>query len=110
MFRVYDKANKGDIDFDDYIAVSRTIGQLFTIIWTVLLTAAFQRLKLFPIWITVLGYTSAVIYALAQLELFATVMPETMVLEWAGFAGSTLWILWLLIIGVFFLRKKTDPF
>lgn len=92
------------------VVLGEHIGQLFTIIWTVMLTAAFQRLKRFPIWITVLGYTSSVIYSLAQLELFATVMPETMVLEWAGFAGSTLWILWLLIIGVFFLRKKTDPF
>lgn len=76
------------------------LGQLFTIIWTIMMTTAFAQLKLFPKWVILLGYGSSIIYLFAQAELFATVIPNVPVIDWAGFLGSTLWILWLLIIGV----------
>jgi hypothetical protein len=49
--------------------------------------------------------TSAV-YFLAQTELLATVMPNFPVVPEAGFIGSTLWLLWLIGLGVTLLRNR----
>lgn len=87
------------------VVLGEHIGQLFTVIWSILMTMAFAKLKLFPKWVTALGYGSSIIYLLAQTELFATVMPDIPVVGFAGFVGSTLWIIWLIIIGLF-IRKK----
>lgn len=89
----------GGVIFGEYL------GQLFTIIWTVMMTTAFARLKLFPKWIIWLGYIASAIYLMAQAELFATVMPDFPVWDSAGFIGSTAWLIWLIIIG-FLIQKK----
>lgn len=81
-------------------------GQLFTIIWTVLLSVAFAKLKLFPKWLSRLGYISSFIYLLAQAELFATVIPGFPIWDMAGFIGSTLWLIWLIITGFKFIKIK----
>ncbi|MEP7318868.1 MAG: DUF4386 domain-containing protein [Panacibacter sp.] len=88
------------------VILGEHLGQLFTIIWTVLISISFARLKLFAKWVNVLGFVSAFIYLLAQAELFATVMPGFPVWDMAGFIGSTLWLVWLLIVGVKFLKIK----
>ncbi len=82
------------------VVLGEHIGQLFTIAWTIIMTSAFAQLKLFPKWTIWLGYISSIIYLLAQTELFATVMPGIPVIGLAGFIGSTLWIVWLIVIGV----------
>jgi hypothetical protein len=87
------------------VVLGEHIGQLFTIAWTIMMTSAFAQLKLFPKWTIWLGYLSSFIYLLAQAELFATVIPNFPVLDLAGFIGSTLWIIWLFIIGII-IRKK----
>lgn len=87
------------------VVLGEHIGQLFTIIWTLIMTAAFVKLKLFPGWINWLAYTASIIYLLAQAELFATVIPSFPVWDMAGLIGSTLWIIWLVVIGIHFLRK-----
>lgn len=61
------------------------VGQLFTIVWTVLIA-------------------SAGIYLLAQVELAATVIPAFPVWPLAGLIGSALWLIWLFLIGVKFLK------
>lgn len=88
------------------VILGEHIGQLFTILWTVMITSAFMQMKLFPKWVNGLGIISSFIYLLAQTELFATVIPNFPVLDMAGFIGSTLWIIWLFIIGVKFLKIK----
>ena len=88
------------------VVLGEYLGQLFTIIWTVALSAAFARLKMFPRWVSWLGYLASGIYLLSQTELFATVMPGFPVLGWAGFVGSTLWLVWLMVVGILFLRRK----
>lgn len=90
------------------VVLGEHIGQLFTIAWTIMMTSAFAQLKLFPKWTIWLGYIASFIYLLAQTELFATVMPAIPVIDLAGFVGSTLWIIWLLVIGVKMLRTKID--
>jgi hypothetical protein len=90
------------------VILGEHIGQLFTILWTVMISSAFMQLKLFPKWVNWLGFISSIIYLLAQAELFASVIPDFPVFEFAGFIGSTLWIVWLFIIGVKFLKIKND--
>jgi len=88
------------------VLLGEHIGQLFTIIWTIMISIAFLKLKFFRQWISWLGILSSLIYLLAQLELFATVIPGFPVWDMAGFIGSTLWLVWLLITGIMFIRKK----
>ena len=61
---------------------------------------------MFPGWVSWLGIISSMIYLLAQAELFATVIPGLPVWGMAGFIGSTLWLIWLIITGVMFLKTK----
>ena len=88
------------------VLLGEHLGQLFTIAWTVLISLLFLRYKLLPKWVSLFGLISAFIYLLAQAELLATVMPGIPVWEPAGFFGSTLWLIWLIITGVLFMRKK----
>ena len=87
------------------VVLGEHLGQLFTIVWTILITYAFAKLKLFPKWIIWLGYSSSIIYVFAQAELFATVMPGFPVWDLAGFLGSTLWLIWLIIVGIKFMKR-----
>jgi hypothetical protein len=86
------------------VVLGEHLGQLLTIAWVVMMAVAFNRLKIFPGWISWSGYLTAAIYGLAQGDLFATVMPEFPVWDLAGLVGSTLWLLWLIVLGVQFLR------
>ncbi len=88
------------------VLLGEHLGQLFTIAWTVMLSLSFAKLSLFPKWINMLGIISAGIYLLAQAELLATVMPGFPVWSLAGFLGSTLWLVWLVVIGIGFVRMK----
>jgi len=89
------------------VILGEHLGQLFSITWTVLMTISFIRLRMFPRWVHVLGIGSSAIYLMAQAELFATVMPTIPVWEMAGFIGSTLWLIWMMIVGVCFVRGRT---
>ncbi len=90
------------------VILGEHIGQIFTIIWTIMMSYAFAKLNLFSKWIIGLGYISSFIYLLAQTELFATVMPQFPVVDIAGFLGSTLWIVWLLVVGVRIFKINID--
>jgi len=88
------------------VLLGEYIGQLFTIIWTIMICIGFKRLKFFPAWISWFGIVASIIYFMAQAELFATVVPGFPVWDMAGFIGSTLWLVWLVIIGVKFMTRK----
>jgi hypothetical protein len=88
------------------VLLGEHLGQLFTIAWTIIITIIFARLKLMPKWVNVFGLVSSLIYLLAQADLFGTVIPGFPVWDLAGFIGSTLWLVWLIIIGVKFLKTK----
>lgn len=90
------------------VILGEHLGQLFTIVWTVLISLVFAKLKLMPKWLASLAYISSAIYFLAQAELLATVIPAFPVWGLAGFIGSTLWLVWLLITGVRFLKSDID--
>ena len=88
------------------VLLGEHLGQLFTIIWTIMLSIAFIKLKLFPSWVSWLGIISSIIYFFAQADLFLTVIPGFPVLAMTGFIGSTLWLIWLVIIGIMFIKSK----
>ncbi len=83
------------------VLLGEHLGQFFTIIWTFLISIAFADIKLFPEWLSWLG---SLIYLIAQGELLATAIPGFPAWELAGVIGSTLWLLWLIITGILFLR------
>ena len=86
------------------VILGEHLGQLFTIAWTVMITLSFAKLKLMPKWVNWLGFISSLIYLMAQAELFATVIPTFPVIDSAGFLGSTAWLLWLILVGVKFIK------
>lgn len=86
------------------VIMGEHIGQLFTIAWMLIITTVFRKLKLMPKWIIGLGYLSASIYLLAQAELIATVIPNFPVWSLAAMIGSTLWLIWMIAVGVKFLK------
>ncbi len=91
------------------VLLGEHIGQLFTIIWTIMMSYAFLRLNVFSKWVSWLGMAAAVIYLLAQAELFSTVIPGFPVWDLAGLVGSTLWLIWLVILGIKFLQLSNKP-
>lgn len=90
------------------VILGEHLGQLFTIAWTVMMTLSFAKLKLMPQWVNGLGIISSVIYLMAQAELFATVIKGFPVWDMAGFIGSTLWLVWLIIVGVMFIKNRNQ--
>lgn len=87
------------------VILGEHLGQLFTIAWTVMISYALYRSQLIARWVMYFGYVASLIYLLAQAELFATVMPSLPVWDLAGFIGSTLWLIWLVVVGVVFVRR-----
>lgn len=90
------------------VILGEHLGQLFTITWTIGMTISFIRLGMFSRYIHALAIVSSLIYFAGQAELFATVMPGFPVWDLAGFLGSTLWLVWLMIIGYRFVRLKEN--
>lgn len=88
------------------VILGEHIGQIFTIAWTVMTASVLAHSGVFPQWVKWFGYGASAIYLAAQLELFATVIPGTPVWALAGFIGSTLWLVWLIIVGVRFIRMN----
>jgi hypothetical protein len=89
------------------VLLGEHLGQLFTVIWTIMISIALMQVKIIPKWLAWIGFIASFIYFLAQAELLATVIPGFPVIDLAGFVGSTLWLLWLILAGVHFL--KTNP-
>jgi hypothetical protein len=88
------------------VIIGEHIGQLFTIIWMFGVGVAMLRSPLFKPWFGWFGILSGIIYLLAQLELFATVIPNLPIVSIAGLVGSLLWLLWLILIGIRMLRIR----
>jgi hypothetical protein len=86
------------------VLLGEHMGQLFTIIWTIVISAAMHKLQLIPKWLLWWGFITSFIYFLAQAELLATVIAGFPVIEMAGFLGSTLWLLWIILAGFQFIK------
>lgn len=89
------------------VLLGEHLGQLFTIVWTIIISAVTLTSKKMPRWICCLGFASALIYFMGQAELLHTVIPGFPVWDMAGFIGSTLWLAWLTIIGIRYVNMKS---
>ena len=86
------------------VLLGEHLGQLFTIIWTVFISFALLKVKIISKWLAWWGFIAAFIYFLAQAELLATIIPGFPAIDWAGFVGSTLWLFWIILVGVKFVK------
>lgn len=81
------------------VLLGEHLGQLFTVMWTVAISYTLLKATFIPKWLAWVGFALSVIYLFAQAELLATVIPQFPVWDLAGFVGSTLWLLWLTLVG-----------
>ncbi|MDP1715221.1 MAG: DUF4386 domain-containing protein [Anaerolineales bacterium] len=88
------------------VILGEHIGQIFTILWSTMISVIIYRSSLFNKWVAWLGWVASTIYLLAQTELFATVIPDFPVLDWAGLYGSLLWLVWVIILGTHLVKYK----
>lgn len=90
------------------VLLGEHLGQLFTIIWTVGMSYALLKSAMIPKWLGWIGFVASAIYLPAQAELLATVISGFPVWDLAGFIGSSLWLLWLLLAGIFFIKNNIE--
>ena len=90
------------------VILGEHIGQIFTIIWTIIICYHLHSNSYIDKKMMILGYLASFIYIFAQLELIATIIPNFPVIKFAGFIGSTLWLVWMILIGIIFIKKKEN--
>jgi hypothetical protein len=88
------------------VVLGEHIGQFFSIIWMSMISAIIYKSKMFSKWVAWLGWIASAVYLLAQTELFATVIPDFPVIGWAGLYGSLLFLLWIIVMGVYLVKYK----
>jgi len=88
------------------VLLGEHVGQLLTVIWTAGMSIVLFRLAVISKTVAASGIIISSVYFLAQAELLATVIPSLPEISWAGFAGSTAWLIWLIALGNTFLRMK----
>lgn len=88
------------------VVLGEHIGQLLTIAWMSLISGIIYRSKMFSKWVAWLGWVASAVYILAQTELLATVIPGFPAIDWAGLYGSLLWLVWMLVLGIYLIKNK----
>ncbi|EOQ97688.1 PF14329 domain protein [Leptospira wolbachii serovar Codice str. CDC] len=87
------------------VLLGEHLGQLFTIFWMAIISFIIRKDHIFPKWIAFFGFVSSFIYLLAQLELFAIVIPELSEVPLAGLMGSLCWLVWMVFLGFQMVKK-----
>lgn len=90
------------------VLIGEHLGQLFTILWMLMVSILIWRDQVFPRWIAVFGMVSSLVYILAQWELFAIVIPYVKEIPLTGLLGSLFWLLWMVCIGFQIFKTKND--
>lgn len=90
------------------VLLGEHMGQFFIIVWMSMISAIIYRSRMFARWVAWLGWIASAVYLLAQAELLATAIPVFPVISWAGLYGSLLWLLWMIVIGVYLIKNKAD--
>lgn len=90
------------------VLLGEHIGQLFTVVWTVGMSLALWKTRIIPTWMSWMGFIASAIYFIAQAELLATVVPGFPIWDAAGFLGSTLWLIWLILVGIQLFKPNTS--
>jgi hypothetical protein len=90
------------------VLMGEHLGQLFTVVWTIGMSYALRKIGIIPAWIAWLGFIASGIYITAQAELLATIIPGFPAWEAAGFLGSSLWLIWLVLVGIQLCKPNTS--
>jgi len=86
------------------VVLGEHLGQFFTILWMSIISGVIYKSKMFSKWVAWLGWSASAVYLLAQSELLATAIPNFPVIGWAGLLGSLLWLVWMMIVGVYLVK------
>ncbi len=89
------------------VVLGEHVGQIFIIVWMSMISAIIYKSPMFSRWIAWLGWIASAVYLLAQTELLATAIPGFPVIGWAGLFGSLLWLLWMIVIGVYLIKNTS---
>ena len=71
-----------------------------------MISGVIYKSQMFSKWVAWLGWFASAVYLLAQTELLATAIPKFPVIDWAGLYGSLLWLVWMLVLGVYLFKSK----
>jgi hypothetical protein len=77
------------------------LGQLLAIAWSITISLLILRTGILWRWA---GLVASLLYLFNQGDILATAVPGFPVFDLAGFAGSSLWAVWLIALGVAVLR------
>lgn len=88
------------------VILGEHIGQLFTILWMSFISVIIYKSKMFNKWVAWLGWVASAVYLLNQSELLATAIPDFPMIGWAGLYGSLLWLVWMIVLGIYLVRYK----
>jgi hypothetical protein len=89
------------------------LGQLLAIAWSITISVLVLRSGMLWRWVGWAGLVASVLYLFNQGDILATAVDGFPVFDLAGFLGSTLWALWVIVLGVAVLRapsrRPTNP-
>ncbi len=88
------------------VILGEHLGQFLIILWMCMISGIVYKSKIFSKWVAILGWVASAIYLLAQTELLATAIPTFPVVDWAGLVGSLLWLVWMIVMGVYLVKYK----
>ena len=80
------------------------LGQLLAIGWSLTVSVLVLRTGVLWRWVGWAGLVASVLYLCNQGDILATAVPGFPVFDLAGFIGSSLWAVWLIVLGVAVLR------
>lgn len=83
------------------------LGQLLVIGWSVAVSTVILRSGILPRWVGAVGLATSSIYLLNQGDILATAIPGFPVWDLAGLLGSTGWGLWIVVLGISILIKRS---
>lgn len=88
------------------VILGEHLGQFLIILWMSMLSGILYKSKRFSKWVAYLGWIASAVYILAQTELLATAIPSFPVIGWAGLYGSLLWLVWMIVVGVYLVKES----
>jgi hypothetical protein len=83
------------------------LGQLLVIGWSAAVSIVILRSGVLPRWIGALGLLASSVYLLNQGDILATAIPGFPVWDLAGLLGSTGWGLWIALLGISTLIRRS---
>jgi hypothetical protein len=81
------------------------LGQLLALGWSVTVSVLILRTGMLASWAGWTGLVASLLYLTNQGDILSTAVPSFPVWDLGGLLGSTLWGLWVLVLGVAVLRR-----